>query len=135
MNSLSAGRPLISVIVATYRRAEDLDRCLRSVLAEPGDYFEVVVGDDGSPDHTPEVVALHRHDPRMRDYRNASNLGMQENYRKIARFASGEYLFILTDDDYLLPGSLAKVKHTTAIRAKVFSMFICAMRQRFKTVR
>jgi len=110
MNGQGAGHPLVSIIIATYRRADDLDRCLRSVLAEPGDSFEVVVGDDGSPDHTPDVVASHRHDARVRDYRNASNLGMQENYRKIARFARGDYLFILTDDDYLLPGSLAKVK-------------------------
>ena len=38
------------------------------------------------------------------------NLGMQENYLKIAREARGDYLFILTDDDYLLPSALSKVK-------------------------
>ena len=77
---------------------------------EPGDYFEIVIGDDGSPDHTPQIVAKHAGDPRVRAYRNEINLGMQENYLKIARFAQGRYLFILTDDDYLLPGALAKVK-------------------------
>lgn len=105
----AASQPLISVIIATYKRANDLDRAIQSVRDEPGDYFEIVVGDDGSPDHTPQIVAKHTGDPRLRTYRNDVNLGMQANYLKIARFAQGRYLFILTDDDYLLPGALAKV--------------------------
>src|SRR5512143_3746835 len=95
--------PLSSVIIATDKRADDLDRAIQSVRNEPGDYFEIVIGDDGSPDHTPQIVAKHSVDPRIRAYRNDVNLGMQENYLKIARFAEGRYLFILTDDDYLLP--------------------------------
>jgi glycosyltransferase involved in cell wall biosynthesis len=102
--------PLLSVIIATYKRADDLERCIDSVLAEVGDYFEVVIGDDGSPDHTSKVVQAHSHDPRVRSYRNPTNLGMQANYLKIAHFAKGRYLFILTDDDYMLPGALARVK-------------------------
>ena len=103
-------QPLISVVIATYKRAGDLDRAIQSVRNEPGDYFEIVVGDDGSPDHTPEIIARHAGDARLCSYRNDVNLGMQENYLKIARFARGRYLFILTDDDFLLPGALAKVK-------------------------
>jgi glycosyltransferase involved in cell wall biosynthesis len=106
----AAVQPLISVIIATYKRADDLDRAIQSVRDEPGDYFEIVIGDDGSPDHTPQIVAKHAGDRRVRAYRNEVNLGMQENYLKIAREAQGRYLFILTDDDYLLPGALAKVK-------------------------
>jgi glycosyltransferase involved in cell wall biosynthesis len=103
-------RPRLSIIIATYRRADDLDRCIRSVLAEPGEDFEVLIGDDGSPDHTPEVIARHAADPRVRSYRNERNLGMQENYWKIVHEATGDYLFILTDDDVLLPGALARVR-------------------------
>jgi len=109
MNGTLSNRPLLSVVIATYNRANDLDRAIKSVLAEPGEFFEVIVGDDGSPDHTPEVVSRHRGDPRLRDYRNPTNLGMRDNYLKIFREARGDYLFILTDDDYLLPGALAKV--------------------------
>ena len=46
----------------------------------------------------------------MRHFRNKSNLGLQANVLKTVRSASGEYIFILTDDDYLTPGALAKVK-------------------------
>lgn len=102
--------PLISVIIATYHRASSLDRCLRSVLAEPGDDIEVLVGDDASPDDTPAVIAAHQHDPRLRHYRNEHNLGMQVNYLKIAHQARGDYLFIVTDDDWVLPGALTTAR-------------------------
>ena len=109
MNDLFSAPPLISVIIPTYRRARDLDRAIRSVLAEPGDFFEIVVGDDASPDDTPAVIQAHSHDPRLRHYRNATNLGLQRNVLEVARQARGDYLFILTDDDTLVPGALAKV--------------------------
>lgn len=112
MTFAASTRPLISVIIPTYRRANDLDRALRSVLAESGDGFEVVVGDDASPDHTSAVVAAYSEDSRLRHYRNEINLGMQENVLKVARMARGDYLFILTDDDWLTTGALAKVAAT-----------------------
>ena len=64
-----------------------MDRAIRSVLAEPGDYFEVLVGDDGSPDHTPAVVEALSGDPRLCADRNPTNLGMQDNILKIAQLA------------------------------------------------
>ena len=106
---MSSTAPLLTVVIPTYNRADDVDRAIRSVLAEPGDYFEVLVGDDGSPDHTPAVVAALAGDPRLRAYRNPTNLGMQDNVLKVAQLARGDYFFILTDDDRLAPGALAKV--------------------------
>lgn len=103
-------RPLLSVIIATYKRARSVGQCVRSVLSEPGDDFEVVIGDDASPDDTPAVIEPFLADPRVRHYRNPVNLGMQGNYLKIAREAAGEYLFILTDDDTLEPGALDRVR-------------------------
>ncbi len=101
--------PLLSVVVPTYNRADDLDRAIQSVLVQPGEFFELVVGDDGSTDPTPSIVARYLADPRFRAYHNPSNLGMQENNLKICREAHGEYIFILTDDDVLLAGALGKV--------------------------
>jgi len=109
MPDTAPARPPISVVVGTYNRADDLERCITSVLAQPGNEFDLLVGDDGSPDHTPEVIQRYSHDPRLRSYRNVSNLGMQANMFKVVHEARGEFVFILTDDDYMLPGALAKI--------------------------
>lgn len=109
MSEIDSGRPLLSVVVGTYNRADALDRCIASVLAQTFDGFELVVGDDGSPDHTPAVIERHRQDPRLRTYRNPVNLGMQGNMFKVVHEARGDYVFILTDDDVMLPNALARV--------------------------
>jgi len=115
MTGPAGNEPLLSVVIPTYRRAADVDRAIRSVLVEPGDYFEVVVGDDASPDETPAVVERHAQDGRVRSYRNPANLGLRKNCRKAVQSALGQYVFLLTDDDYLMPGALAKV--AAALRA------------------
>ncbi len=102
--------PFLSVIIATYNRADNLRRAVHSVLAESGDYFEVIIGDDASPDHTPEIAQSFSSDARVRQYRNPVNLGMQRNYLKIAREARGDYLVILTDDDWFVPGALQRIR-------------------------
>lgn len=101
--------PLISVLIATYNRAQSLCRAIESVLMQPGDDFEVVIGDDASPDNTAEAVKPYLSDPRVRYYRNPANLGMRDNYLKIFHEARGDYIFILTDDDWMLEGALARV--------------------------
>lgn len=107
--SESSVRPIISVLIATYNRAESLCRAIESVLDHPGDYFELVIGDDGSPDHTAEAVQPYLTDPRVRYYRNPVNLGMRDNYLKIFREAQGDFIFILTDDDWMVQGGLERV--------------------------
>lgn len=103
-------KPLLTVVIATYKRAENFDRAIRSVLDQPGDFWELLLGDDGSPDHTPEIMARYVDDSRVHHYRNEVNLGMQANLLKIVREAKGRYVFILTDDDYMLPNALEKTK-------------------------
>lgn len=48
----------VSVVVPTYNRAMDLDRCIRSLQQQTADpsLFDVIVVDDGSSDSTEEVL-------------------------------------------------------------------------------
>ena len=52
-------RPLLSICIPTYNRAECLEDCLRSLeRATQGliDRVQIVISDNASTDHTPEVV-------------------------------------------------------------------------------
>lgn len=46
----------ISVLIATYNRADNLRLCLHSYLRQSEGDFEIIVSDDGSTDETPAVV-------------------------------------------------------------------------------
>jgi glycosyltransferase involved in cell wall biosynthesis len=48
--------PLISVVVPTHNRADQIERCLRALLRQTYTPFEVIVVDDGSVDETPRVL-------------------------------------------------------------------------------
>jgi glycosyltransferase involved in cell wall biosynthesis len=54
-----SGKPVISVVIPTYNRAEALELTLQHLARQtlPHEQFEVIVVDDGSNDHTEQVVA------------------------------------------------------------------------------
>lgn len=109
----------ISFCVPTYNRAEDLKRCLDSILSNPEDDIEVVVQDNCSPDHTPAVVESFT-DSRLKYWRNPQNIGSVQNAMMLIPKTTGSYLFFLTDDDYLLPGALAKLQNFIIRHEPVF---------------
>lgn len=86
-----------SIIVPTYNRPDQLDRCLGALNAQQGVEFEVVVVDDGSA-VAMEPICL-RHGPRIR-YMRQENSGPAQARNAGARAARGEFL-VFTDDDCL----------------------------------
>ncbi len=106
---MSLSIPVLSIVIPSYRRADFLGRCLASVLASPDPRFEVVVSDNASPDHTEAVVEPYKKDGRLRYFRQKENIGAVRNFFFLANEARGDYVFYLTDDDYLLTGAIEKV--------------------------
>lgn len=99
----------IDVIVPCYRYARYLRECVQSVLAQPGVDVRVLIIDDASPDHTPVVCEqLAREDARVSFRRHAENAGHIATYNEGIDWARSRYLLILSADDYLLPGALAR---------------------------
>lgn len=99
----------ISVVVATFRRADVLRKTLEHLARQdlPPEQFEVIVVDDGSPDNTPEVVAaitpqlpytirFLRHENRGPGY--TQNRGIEQ--------ARAPVVLLLADDIFLEPAAL-----------------------------
>ena len=96
--------PFFSIILPTYNRASFLKRSIGSVLAQTYTDWELIVIDDGSRDHTKEVVTSFK-DPRIHYFyqENAERSAARNN--GIAR-AKGEYICFLDSDDEYLPDYL-----------------------------
>ena len=99
----------LSVCIPTYNRAGYLKKCLRSVLTFDDPHLEIIVQDNCSPDNTEQVVKSF-HDDRIHYFKNEMNIGGVKNAINIIEKASGDYIFYLTDDDYLFPDALDRVK-------------------------
>lgn len=101
--------PFFSVFVTAYNRAEHVDGCVRSVLAQTFTDFEVVVVDDGSTDATPAVLAALA-DPRLRVVRHERNRGFYPARATGVDHSRGEWLVMLDSDWELFPYSLARLR-------------------------
>ncbi len=99
--------PFLTICIPTYNRAEYLRRCLLSLTAQSGD-FEIVISDNASQDETSEVVSEFPHMP-IRYVRQSENVGATENFVRVIGLAEGEYVCVVTDDDWAVPGGIARL--------------------------
>lgn len=99
--------PLVSVIVATYNRAELIPHAINSILRQSYAHLELVIVSDGSTDNTDSVVASFS-DPRIRFIsQQHTGLPAAARNRGIAQ-ARGGYIAFCDDDDLWLPDKLKK---------------------------
>jgi glycosyltransferase involved in cell wall biosynthesis len=100
--------PTISILIPTYNAAEVVSNCIESALSLPYQDIEIIVGNDGSTDHTQEVINKYS-DERLRRYSNEENLGHDKNVLKIAEMASGDYIFFTSDEDLIHPTGFERI--------------------------
>lgn len=99
----------IDIIVPCYRYGHYLRQCVRSVLDQSGCETRVLILDDASPDDTPAVAAeLAAQDDRVSVRRHDKNMGHIATYNEGLGWATSKYQLLLSADDYLLPGALAR---------------------------
>lgn len=100
----------LSICIATYRRAAVIGETLASIIPQLEPVVEVVIVDGASPDATESVVvALAARHPAIRYFRESVNSGVDADYDKAVGYARGEYCWLMTDDDLLKPGAVARV--------------------------
>jgi glycosyltransferase involved in cell wall biosynthesis len=99
----------LSILLPTRNGGHLLDGCMRSVLEQPGDDFELVVSDNASDAETKTVLAAFAGDPRLKLVRQEVPLNVTDNWLAAYAASSGDYLLLLGDDDYLRPRAIARI--------------------------
>ncbi len=100
--------PLVSVGIPTYNRATKLTRAVESVLAQTHRNLELVISDNASTDTTEAVGrAFCEEDSRVRYLRSPVNRGPTANFNTLFGELRGDYLMLLSDDDWLDEGYVA----------------------------
>ncbi|WP_027659958.1 bifunctional glycosyltransferase/CDP-glycerol:glycerophosphate glycerophosphotransferase [Salinispora fenicalii] len=101
---------LISFVVPAYRVQGYLRECLDSILGQPVADIEVIGVDDCSPDGSGEILAEYAaRDQRVRALRLPENQGLGPARNAGLDQATGEYVWFVDSDDWLVPECLPEV--------------------------
>lgn len=107
------GRPLVTALVNAYNYARYLPFAINSVLRQTYPHIEIIVVDDGSTDHTRDVLAQYGQDVQLvrtinGGQGNAFNAGLAR--------ANGTLTMLLDADDMWLPEKVERMVELAAQR-------------------
>ncbi len=93
--------PKVSVIVPVYNAEQAIGRCLDSILNQEYKDLEVIPVDDGSKDHSGEILQLYADkDPRVKPIWK-ENGGVSSARNAALEAATGEYIQFMDADDWI----------------------------------
>lgn len=117
-NGPTLSEPLVSILLPTYNRSSYLGSCVRSVLKQSYNNWELIICDDASEDDTPRVVSeISKRDPRIRHHRNPARQGLPKNRNVGISLSRGGLVFFIEDDLTLEPDCL-KILVETLVKLK-----------------
>lgn len=94
---------LISVIIPAFNVEQYIGRSIDSVLGQTYQNVEIIIVDDGSVDHTAEIIdAYASKDQRVHSF-HKPNGGVSSARIEGLRHATGEYITFVDGDDYIEP--------------------------------
>jgi glycosyltransferase involved in cell wall biosynthesis len=116
---MEAREELVTVVIPCHGQAHFLGEAIDSVVAQTHPLHEIIIVDDGSPDHTADVA---------RQYASVRYIRQAQQERCVARNrglheSTGSFVVFLDADDRLLPHHLEA--SCAAFRANPDAAFVC----------
>jgi glycosyltransferase involved in cell wall biosynthesis len=109
VNYMKKDIPRVSIGLPVYNGGKYLGEAIDSILAQTYTDFELIISDNASSDHTPDIcMAYANKDPRIRYFRNEINQGAAWNFNRVFELSVGEYFKWAAHDDLLDPEFLLK---------------------------
>lgn len=99
-----------SVLLPTRNGGRFLANCMSSILEQPYHDMELVVSDNANTDKTQAVIASFAMDSRLKVMRLDKPVSVTDNWNHALHASSGDYILMMGDDDYLLPGYFHRVE-------------------------
>ncbi len=96
-------QPILTIGITSYKRVNELKRCLKSIQTKYQNEIEILVSEDHSP-LSNEIKAAVEEIKKESPYKiifssNEKNIGYDMNLGTIIQKSEGEYIFFLSDDD------------------------------------
>lgn len=102
---------MVTIIIPTYKRAQYINRAIQSILDQTYNEVQIIVVDDNDP-NTEYRKLLEKEMGKYKDNNKVMYIKHEKNKNGAAarntgiKYAKGEYITFLDDDDYFLPERL-----------------------------
>ena len=104
-----AGVPRVSIGLPVYNGENFLRPAVDSILSQDFTDFELIICDNASTDSTAAICQEYAdRDPRVRYFRNETNIGASPNYTRVFELARSSLFKWAAHDDVHLPGFLTR---------------------------
>lgn len=104
---------LLSICIPSYNRPNELKRLLNSIDSKMYDKIEILVCEDCSPkrDEITEIINEYKSTSKYKlvYHKNSINFGYDKNLQQCIKYANGEYIVFMGDDDVFLPGAIDNI--------------------------
>ena len=107
-------KPFISIIIPAYNAETTLKRCVRSVLIQDYEEYEIIVVDDGSKDETSAICDWYEKKYEAVQVIHSENKGVSSARNLGLEKAMGDYILFLDADDQLVSDALNTLAAHTA---------------------
>lgn len=93
--------PIFSVLIPLYNNSDYIEGCVKSVINQSFQNFEIIIIDDCSQDRSYENVKKisEVYGEKVKVYKNEKNLGVYKTLNKCLELSNGQYICILGSDD------------------------------------
>lgn len=91
----------VSIIVPVYKAEPYLERCVKSILAQSYTDWELILVDDGSPDHCPEMCDAYAAKDKRIKVIHKTNGGLSDARNHGLDAATSEFTLFVDSDDYI----------------------------------
>ena len=114
-----------SIIIPVYNVYEYLEKCLKSIVNQSYDNFEVIIVNDGSPDDSQKIIDKYQKiDKRFKGYKK-DNGGLSSARNYGLKYVTGDYILFIDSDDYIAKDLLFKLNKTIEKEAVDLIRFNC----------
>ena len=101
---------ILSICIPSYNRLDCLENCLNSILISSRNAssfeFEICISDNCSDIDPKEIINKFKASLNIKYNRNSKNLGFALNAIKTVNLSQGKYIWIIGNDDLILPNTL-----------------------------
>ena len=104
--------PLVSIVLCSYNGEKFIKEQVDSLLNQTYPNLEIIISDDASTDHTPQILEGYHHDQRVKLFFQPNNLGSSKNFEFALQKSRGEFIAFSDQDDVWLPQKIEKLHST-----------------------